>query len=245
MHGVGGEPALQAHGLGVTYGASPAVEDATFSLDPGEVVALVGPNGAGKSTLLRALVGLQPRARGDVVLHGRHCADRGDRARCAYVPQRQDVDLHFPITVSQVVLQGRRPFRRRSRRTGRADHQAALRALSRVGLESRGASRLDELSGGQVQRVFIARALAQEADVLLLDEPLTGVDTAMTESLCDLLDGLAGEGAAVLMSTHDLTLVRRRFSRCLALNVRLAGDGPPESVLGPGGLEALFLAGVR
>jgi len=244
VHGVGGEPALLARGVSAGYGSRRVLQDVSFSLDPGEVVVLVGPNGAGKSTLLRCLLGLQPRTAGEVVVHGQHCTGVGHRVRCAFVPQRQDVDLSFPITVSQVVLQGRRPFRRAWRRPGVADHQAALRALSRVGLEGTGDARLDELSGGQAQRIFIARALAQEADVLLLDEPLTGVDAAMTESLCDLLDGLSTEGAAVLLTSHDLGLVRRRFSRCMTLNGRLAGDGAPADVLGAQGMERMFVAGL-
>jgi len=242
MHGIGDEPALCLAGVSVAYGARHAVQDVSFTVDPGEVVALVGPNGAGKSTLLRAALGLQPHT-GDVVVHGRHRRDRPAGARCAYVPQRQDLDLGFPITVEQVVLQGRRALRGAFRRTARADRQAARRALARVGLEGAGGRRLGELSGGQAQRAFIARALAQDADVLMMDEPLAGVDGAMTEELCDLLDAVAAGGAAVLLTTHDLALVRRRLTRCLALNRRLVGDGHPDAVLDAHGVEALLFAG--
>jgi ABC-type Mn2+/Zn2+ transport system ATPase subunit len=220
---------LTARGVGVRYGSTVALEGVSVSLDPGELVALVGPNGAGKSSLLRAVLGLVP-CTGEVVL--------GD---VAFVPQRQDVDLDFPITVEQVVAAGRRPFRRW--RPRREDRQAVARALARVGLDGLERRGLGSLSGGQAQRVFIARALAQEAGVLLLDEPLTGVDAATTQSLLELFARLAGDGAALLVSTHDLELVRRAFARCIALNRRVVGDGDPGDVLGPAGLERLFVHG--
>lgn len=219
---------LRTSGLGVHYGLTVALEGVSLSLDPGELVALVGPNGAGKSSLLRALLGLVP-CTGEVVL-----------SDVAFVPQRQDVDLDFPITVEQVVAAGRRPFRPRRRRE---DRQAVARALARVGLDGLERRGLGSLSGGQAQRVFIARALAQEAGVLLLDEPLTGVDAATTQSLLELFARLAGDGAALLVSTHDFELVRRAFARCIALNRRVVGDGEPEDVLGPAGLERLFVHG--
>jgi manganese/iron transport system ATP-binding protein len=214
---------LHARALGVRYGSSIALEEVSVRLHPGERVALVGPNGAGKSSLLRALLGLVPHT-GQVLL--------GD---VAFVPQRQDIDLDFPITVAQVVAMGRR-------RLGR-DRRAVARALARVGLDGLERRSLSTLSGGQAQRVFIARALAQEAGVLLLDEPLTGVDAATTQSLLELFARLAGDGAALLVSTHDLELVRRAFARCIALNRRIVGDGDPGDVLGPAGLERLFVHG--
>jgi ABC-type Mn2+/Zn2+ transport system ATPase subunit len=217
------------HRVGVRYGSTVALQGVSLALDPGELVALVGPNGAGKSSLLHAVLGLVPCI-GEVVL--------GD---VAFVPQRQDVDLDFPITVEQVVAAGRRPFRRRRHRA--ADRQAVTRALARVGLDGLERRSLASLSGGQAQRVFIARALAQEAGVLLLDEPLTGVDAATTQSLLELFARLAGDGAALLVSTHDLELVRRAFARCVALNRRIVGDGHPREVLGPAGLERLFVHG--
>ncbi|MEW6583048.1 MAG: ATP-binding cassette domain-containing protein [Actinomycetota bacterium] len=223
-------PAIAVAGLTARHGRSVAVEDATFTVASGELVALVGPNGAGKSTLLRSLLGVH-----------RHDGTARLTGHPGFVPQRAAVDPDFPITVEQVALSGRRRFRRAWRRPSPADRLAAARAVARVGLDGLERRTLGELSGGQAQRALLARALAAEADVLLLDEPLAGVDRATTDSLCDLLHDLAGDGAAVVVATHDLDLVRRRFPRCLALNRRVVSDGPPAPVLGAAGLEALFL----
>lgn len=223
--------ALEVHGLGVRYGAVQALRDVDVAVARGELVALVGPNGAGKTSLLRAVLGLVPHT-GRVAVRAR---------RAALVPQRHDVDLGFPITVDQVVLAGRRPFRRLWARPGTDDRRAARRALARVGLDGFERRALGELSGGQLQRAFLARALAQEAEVLLLDEPLAGVDTGTAGALVDLFERLARDGTALLASTHDLALARRRFERCVALHGRVVGDGHPDEVLSPAGLERLFV----
>jgi ABC-type Mn2+/Zn2+ transport system ATPase subunit len=234
VHGGVDEPALAADGVSVAYGGRPALEDVSFALQPGELVALVGPNGAGKTSLFKAALGLVPH-RGEIIVHGRK------RHALAYVPQRLDVELDFPITTGQVVADGRRPYRRAWRGLGTADRQAVARALSRVGLDGLERRAVGELSGGQLQRALVARALAQEADVLLLDEPLAGVDASACEALVDLFEQLAAAGTALLVSTHDLALVRRRFARCIAVNRRLVGDGAPDDVLAPEELEHFFL----
>jgi len=238
MHGVGDEPALQTRGLDVSYGWVVAARDVSLAVDPGELVALVGPNGAGKSSVLHAILGHVAHS-GDVVLHGRSCGRR-HRTDVAFVPQRQAVELDFPITVAQVVACGRRPFVRFARRPGREDRQAIAQALSRVGLDGLEHRPIGELSGGQAQRVFIARAIAQQADVLLLDEPLTGVDAPTARSLLELFCVLCDSGAAIVVTTHDLGLVRERFGRCVALNQTVVGDGDPRDVLGPAGLERML-----
>jgi len=230
VHGRVG-PALWVCGLSAAYGRLGVLEGVSFELASGELVALVGPNGAGKSTLLRCVLGLHPHD-GRVALHGRR------EVAAAYVPQRSDVDLEFPITVNQVVAAGRRPFRRLARRPRATDRQAVAGALALVELDGLGGRRIGELSGGQQQRAFIARALAQEPDVLLLDEPLAGIDGATSAELLELLDRLAADGAAVLVTTHDLQLVRRRFERCLLLKRTLLADGPPAEVLRGPALEA-------
>lgn len=233
MHQGVSEPALDLRAVSVAYGSRLAVENVCATLDPGEVVALVGPNGAGKSSLMHAVLGIVPST-GGVVVHTHR------RGGLAFVPQGREVDVGFPITIEQVVMQGRRPFIRFGRRPKRTDRQAVSRALSTVGLDGLERRALGELSGGQVQRVLFARALAQEADVLLLDEPFSGVDRPTTGALVDLLGAIAQAGMAVLIATHDLALVRERFMRCLLLNRRLAGDGPPDEVLAGPRLEALF-----
>lgn len=238
MYGIGDEPALQVRSLDVRYGATVAACDVCLTVDPGELVALVGPNGAGKSSVLHAILGHVAHS-GDVVLHGR-CCGRRRRTDVAFVPQRQAVELDFPITVAQVVACERRPFVGFARRWRREDRQAVARALSRVGLDGLEQRAIGELSGGQAQRVFIARAIAQEADVLLLDEPLTGIDTPAAHALLELFAILCEAGAAIVVSTHDLGLVRKHFGRCVALNRTIVGDGTPSQVLGPEGLERMF-----
>jgi len=238
MHGLSDQAAIAAHHVGVRYGATVALEDVNLAVEPGELVALVGPNGAGKSTLLRALLGLVPH-RGEVVLHGRACGRRA-RTNIAFVPQRHDIDLSFPITVGQLVTAGRRPFVRVGRRLRPEDRHHVASALVRVGLEGLERRPLGALSGGQVQRAFLARALAQDADVLLLDEPLAGLDVASTGALLDLLGQLCDDGASALVCVHDLALVRERFARCVALQRTVVGDGHPDDVLAPAGLERML-----
>jgi ABC-type Mn2+/Zn2+ transport system ATPase subunit len=238
VHGLNDQAAIRAHHLDVRYGATVALQDVSVAVDPGELVALVGPNGAGKSSLLRALLGLIPYD-GDVVLHGRPCR-RGARTNVAFVAQRHDVDAGFPITVGQLVASGRRPFRRTGRRPGATDRHAVAGALARVGLDGLERRPIGTLSGGQLQRGFLARALAQEASVLLLDEPLAGLDAASAAALLDLLADLCDDGAAALVCMHDLALVRARFARCVALQRTVVGDGSPDDVLGAEGLERLL-----
>jgi ABC-type Mn2+/Zn2+ transport system ATPase subunit len=227
---------LDIGGLSVRYGPTTALRDVTLQVQAGELVALVGPNGAGKSSLLRAVVGLA-RYDGEVTVH----TTRPHAAAVAFVGQRADVDLQFPITVEQVVADGRRPFIAPWRPLRRADRRAVARALSTVGLDGLEPRPIGELSGGQQQRVFIARALAQEAELLLLDEPLTGIDTPTATALVDLLRALAQAGRGIILSTHDLAQVRDRFARCVALNGTVLADGAPTDVLRADRLEALFL----
>ena len=237
------KPLLRLSDVGVRYGDRVALAGVSFSLQPGELVALIGPNGAGKSTLLKAVVGLVPHS-GFVSVQGHECHHRPDRLDLAYVAQHSAVDRLFPITVDEVVRSGRRRFGRWWRRDSAADIGAARAALEWVGLGDRGAARLSELSGGQVQRVFVARALAQEAKVVLLDEAMAGVDRPTTLTLLDMLHQVTASGAAVVVAMHDLALARRHFDRCLAVNGTLIADGPPEEVLVGDVLESVFGATV-
>jgi ABC-type Mn2+/Zn2+ transport system ATPase subunit len=233
-------PLLCIDRLSVRYGQHLALHDVSFSLGPGEIVAVVGPNGAGKSSLFKAIVGLVPHG-GTVTFTGRHCHhDRHDRLTAAYVPQRADIEHDFPINVTSVVMAGRRPFMNRLGWPSQADRREATEALGRVGLDHFGARAVAELSGGELQRVFIARALAQGADVLLLDEAMSGIDEPSTDSLLLLFNELTADGISLLVSTHDLALARRRFTRCLALNATLVEDGHPSSALSSERLEATF-----
>jgi ABC-type Mn2+/Zn2+ transport system ATPase subunit len=229
---------LQAIDLAVSYGDTTALSSSSFAVGAGELVAVVGPNGAGKSTLFKALAGFVDHD-GDVVVHGEHCHHL-ERKAIAYIPQQADLDLRFPLSVSEVVMAGRRRFHGRRMRVTREDTARVATCLSQVDLAGMESRSLSTLSGGQVQRVLLARALAQEADVLLLDEALSGVDTRHTEELIALFADLCAIGTSILVSTHDLGLVRSRFTRCLAVNGRVRGDGEPSIELEGAKLEALF-----
>jgi ABC-type Mn2+/Zn2+ transport system ATPase subunit len=233
---------LEVADLGVSYGEHAALHDVNFAVGHGELVAVIGPNGAGKSTMFKAICGLVNHS-GVVEVNGVHCHDRTDRMDLAYIPQRSDHDLHFPITVGELVLAGRRRFRRWFQTPTASDRAAVEAALARVRLEGTAHRALDQLSGGQLQRAYVARALAQAASVVLLDEALSGVDRPNTLDLLDVFRSLAGDGTTLLVATHDLALARHRFDRCLAVNGTLRGDGPPNEVLSTAVLESVFGSG--
>jgi ABC-type Mn2+/Zn2+ transport system ATPase subunit len=235
-------PILHVEGLGVRYGHHRALHDVTFTVGRGEMIAVIGPNGAGKSTLFKAICGLVNHD-GVVEVNGVHCHDRTDRMDLAYIPQRSDADLHFPITVGELVLAGRRRFRRWWAHPSSIDHDVAADALARVKLSGTEHRSLGELSGGQLQRAYVARALAQQASVVLLDEALSGVDQPTTSELLDVFDTLTHEGTTLLVATHDLALARHRFSRCLAVNGSIRADGAPQQVLTTAVLDATFGSG--
>lgn len=233
---------LEVHGLGVQYGQRRALHDVSFRVGRGELIAVVGPNGAGKSTLFKAICGLVNHS-GIVEVNGVHCHDHTDRMDLAYIPQRNDSDLNFPITVGELVLAGRRRFHRWHQRPSADDRRRAHDALERVLLHDVEDRALTELSGGQLQRAYLARALAQQASVVLLDESLSGVDQPTTIELVEVFAALAAEGTTVLVATHDLALARRRFARCLAVNGTLTADGAPDEVLSIEVLDATFGSG--
>ena len=194
--------------------------------------AIVGPNGAGKSTLLRAALGLVPAEAGEVRIGGRPA--RAALPEVAYVPQREAVDWDFPITVREVVEMGRYRATGWLRRVRGADRGLAADALERVGMTAYAGEQVGRLSGGQRQRVFLARALAQRAPLLVMDEPLAGVDARTEAVLLDLLRELRDErGVAAVVVHHDLATVRAAFDFALVLNVRPVASGPPTEALEP------------
>jgi ABC-type Mn2+/Zn2+ transport system ATPase subunit len=237
-------PVLEVSDLGVHYGQRHALHGVSFAIGKGELIAVIGPNGAGKSTMFKAICGLVNHD-GVVEVNGVHCHDHTDRMDLAYIPQRNDSDLNFPITVGELVLAGRRRFHRWYARPTSADRAAAAEALDRVRLGGTEHRALTEFSGGQLQRAYVARALAQEASVVLLDEALSGVDQPGTLELIEVFEGLAAQGTTLLVATHDLALARRRFNRCLAVNGTLRADGAPATVLSAEALDATFGSGGR
>jgi manganese/iron transport system ATP-binding protein len=224
-------------GAGADGSPAFALEDITFQAQRGERVAVVGPNGAGKSTLFKLIVGtIEPYA-GEVRLYG-HAP--GEHICIAYVPQRSQVDWSFPATVEDVVMMGRVGQIGLFKRPKREDWDVVRHCLERVNAAHLAKKQIGELSGGQQQRVFIARSLAQEAELLLLDEPLTGLDTPSQESFFNILDSLRSDGVTILLATHDLNLALEHFDRVMLLNKRLIALGSGAEVLGTENLLAAY-----
>ena len=229
-------PTLQLSGLSAGYDAGWALSDVNLELPPGRLVGVIGPNGSGKSTLLRAILGLVPHRRGTVTLSGRPI----DRQRIAYVPQREVVDWSFPISAEHVVLMGRYPRIGPVLPAGLADRAAVAGALERVGMHGLAHRQIGALSGGQQQRVFLARALVQEADVLLLDEPMTGVDLATEQTIGTLMRELRDAGTTVVYATHDLETAADISDLLCFVNGRIVAFGTPADTFTPHTLHETF-----
>lgn len=223
------DKAIELRDLTVAYNRRPAIEDVTLSVPRREMVGIVGPNGGGKSTLIKAVLGLVPKEGGEVAILGR-TVDRRTRRLVGYVPQREDVNWNFPVSAFDVVMMGRVPSMKLLRWPTARDKELVWGALRTVGMEKLADTRIGEFSGGQQQRIFLARALAQEAEVLLLDEPVSGVDAPSQHEIFDLLRGLQEAGKTVIVTTHDLSCVAERFDLALLLNRRLVAFGRPEEV---------------
>jgi zinc transport system ATP-binding protein len=210
----------------------PVLTDVSLRIEPGEFVAIAGPNGGGKTTLLRLALGLERPMRGDVRLFGEPARAFSDRARIGYLAQRTIVGVHAPATVREIVEAGRAPLRLIGRL--RPEDRAAVdEALERVGLSALAKRPLARLSGGQQQRAFIAKALAAEPRLLVLDEPTTGVDVASQEALAELLDRLHGElGVTILYVSHEFGAVERFVSRLVLVRERIVFDGDPARLPG-------------
>jgi manganese/iron transport system ATP-binding protein len=232
------EPALVLDHVAAAYGRDPVLEGVTGSVDAGSALALIGPNGAGKTTLIKAVLGLVPLSAGRIEVLG--TSPQAARARVAYVPQADALDQQFPVSVLQVVLMGRYRQIGWIRRPGKADRAAARAALAEVDLADRARDRFGVLSGGQRQRVLLARAVAQEARLLLLDEPFNGVDATTTEALLAVLERLRASGVAVVMSTHDLAVAHLVCDDACLLNHHQVAFGPIEDALRPDLLKATY-----
>lgn len=222
------QPILDISHLTVHYEGRGALEDITFHLFAGLRVAVVGPNGAGKSTLFKVVAGVLPPNAGTVRVYG---SGPGGHVCIAYLPQRSQVDWVFPVSVTDVVMMGRIAKLGWLGFPKKKDRDFVHTALETVGMEKHARSQIGELSGGQQQRMFIARALAQEAELMLMDEPLTGLDSPSQEGLLTLLGDLQNKGVTVMVATHDLEQASQYFDNILLLNHRLIGFGKPNDVL--------------
>jgi len=231
--------AVEVRNLHVRYDRVEALTGLSFDLPEGTSLGIVGPNGSGKSTLLKTVAGLVLPSAGSVLVEGM-APRRLPPGTIGYVPQIEDVDWKFPVSVRDVVTMGRYPRVGPFQRFSEADHQAVARAIDALDLSAIADRHISELSGGQQQRVFVARAIAQEPRLLLLDEPTTGVDAATEDALLDLVRGLVAGGLPVLMTTHDLDRAAEWFDRLIVVDRRILADGVPDEVL-----ESGAYAGIR
>lgn len=223
--------AISVRNLTVSYGPVPALLDISVDIEPSQLVGVIGPNGSGKSTFIKSILGFIKPDHGTVAFFGDE--DTNASGRIAYVPQRGSVDWDYPITVREVAAMGRYSKRRWWQNLRRQDYRMADEALEKVRMSDFAKRQIGQLSGGQQQRVFMARALAQDADVLLLDEPFAGVDAATERAILNVLTETREQGKTVVVVHHDLATAAEYFDRLLLLKQRLFAYGPPARVLDP------------
>jgi manganese/iron transport system ATP-binding protein len=221
------KPLLELENISLRYESGPALKDISFTLTRGDGVAVVGPNGAGKTSLFQVIAGIQDPEEGVVAISGH---EPGGHTCIAYVPQRSQVDWTFPATVADVAMMGRINKMGPFLWPQPGDWEVVRESLEFVGLADLSQRQISELSGGEQQRMFIARALAQEAELMLLDEPLNGLDVPAQESILTILDMLQKQQVTYMISMHDLRLAAEQFQQVMLMNKRMLGFGPPEEV---------------
>ena len=221
-------PSLEIHDLTVAFDRKPVLWNIDLTLPQGKLIGIVGPNGAGKSTLIKSIMGLLPLASGFVKLFNAPLDEV--RSRISYVPQRGSVDWDFPASVRDVVLMGRYGKLGLFKRLRKADEDVANECLQKVSMESLAHRQISQLSGGQQQRTFLARALAQQADLYFMDEPFAGVDASTERTIIQLLRSMAEGGKTIIVVHHDLQSVSQYFDWLILLNTRLVACGPTPSV---------------
>lgn len=221
---------IRVNDLSVNYSGEQALKEVSFEFERGQIIGIIGPNGAGKSTLIKAIMGLE-RAKGKVELFGKTIKQM--RKKISYVPQRNQIDFDFPVLVEDVVLMGRYAFIPWYKRAGKLDKETAQEALEQVGMKEFSKRQIGQLSGGQQQRVFIARALAQKAEVFFLDEPFVGIDATSEDIIVRTLRDLQKSGKTIFVVHHDLSKVEQYFDQLLLLNQELIGAGDIATVYKP------------
>ena len=230
--------AVETHNLTVSYNRKPVLWSVDFAIPQGQLGCIVGPNGAGKSTLLKAILGLVKVESGYAHILGKDIDEV--RNEITYVPQKESVDWSFPISVKEVVEMGVIKSSRWWVKSSRDDKEVVMKALDQVNLLPFANRQISQLSGGQQQRVFIARALAQKAQIIFMDEPFAGVDRATEEMIVELMQNLAKENKTLLVVHHDLQTVERYFTYGIMLNSRLIAAGPLSTIYTPENLKRTF-----
>lgn len=230
--------AIEIHDLTVAFDKKPVLWNIDAYLPAGKLIGILGPNGAGKSTLIKTIMGLIPAGSGYVKIFGQRLNEV--RKRVSYVPQRETIDWDFPVSVMDVALMGRYAHTGMFGKLRRADRDIALDALRKVGMEAFANRQIGRLSGGQQQRTFLARALAQRADLYLMDEPFAGVDAATEKAVITLLREMTTQGKTVLVVHHNLQSARQYFDHLLLLNTRLVACGPANEVFTPDNLRDTY-----
>ena len=223
------QPLIELNKVSFGYGASLVLEDVSLHLHPGQFAALVGPSGAGKTSLLKIILGMLTPTRGEVCIHGQALANQ-NKPHVGYVPQLETVDWNFPVTVEEVVLMGNIKNGGIWPWPSRTDRQRLQQVLDRLEIGPLARRHIRDLSGGQQQRVFLARALISEPDLLVLDEPTSGIDVRTAENVLHLLADLNRQGITVLMTTHDLNATAAHLPWVICLNRRVIAQGTPEEV---------------
>ncbi|MBC8045869.1 MAG: metal ABC transporter ATP-binding protein [Fimbriimonadaceae bacterium] len=231
-------PVIEVHDLTVSYNKKPAIWDIDFMIPEGKLVGIIGPNGAGKSTLIKAMMELIPHDSGYVKLFNQELDNVRDKI--AYVPQRGSVDWDFPASVLDIVLMGRYGKRGIFNRLKNEDKKIAMQCLEKVGMQQFINRQISQLSGGQQQRVFIARSLAQEADLYFMDEPFAGIDATTEKTIFDLLLNMRSEGKTILVVHHDLQSAYEYFDWIILLNTQLIAAGPKEEIFVPEYLQKTY-----
>lgn len=230
--------AIEITDLTVNYKDIVALDSITVSIAKNKITGIIGPNGSGKSTLLKAVLEIVPKKSGSVSLFN-HSLNLV-RNRIAYVPQRESIDWNFPISVSQVVEMGRLNTKKWWQKKKQSDQEIVQNALAEVQLLDFMDRSIGELSGGQQQRVFIARALAQEAELIIMDEPFVGIDMASQESIISLIKKLRDTGKTIVIVHHDLSVVAQHFDEVILLNQKLIAHGSIQEILTPELIEQVY-----
>ncbi|MFB9860461.1 metal ABC transporter ATP-binding protein [Salinicoccus siamensis] len=234
------EESLVVKDLTVSYSNKIAIKNLDISVDSGKLIGIIGPNGSGKSTFVKSVLGLVPKDSGEVQIFGKSIDKI--RKNIAYIPQRSNIDWNFPILVKDTVIQGTYPKLGLFSRPKEKEKTRAMEALRKVGMEEFADKQIGELSGGQQQRVFLARSLAQNADIFFMDEPFVGIDIHSEEVIIKILKELRDQGKTLFVIHHDLTKVKDYFDDLILVNGGLVAAGPVSEVFTPDLMEKTFNA---